>query len=169
MCILKTFDFFYTLFESLFFLWRGLSISGGSGLCCSTGWLLDRYRRKEEENCQEGHSHNRWVWVYLYLLFSLTVFIYNVVVLEMLMSFYECAGAESSIIESAEDLSARTTLIIAPLSVLSNWLVGIQRTQQNTHSIKWKLLNSACHAFLLSPFVCVRRTSLSSTCALTWS
>ncbi|XP_036927016.1 helicase-like transcription factor [Acanthopagrus latus] len=31
-------------------------------------------------------------------------------------------SAESSIIESAEDLSARTTLIIAPLSVLSNWL-----------------------------------------------
>lgn len=50
----------------------------------------------------------------------------------MLMSFYECAGAESSIIESAEDLSARTTLIIAPLSVLSNWLVGIQLTQHNT-------------------------------------
>ncbi len=35
------------------------------------------------------------------------------------------AGAESSIPESADDLSARTTLIIAPLSVLSNWLVGI--------------------------------------------
>lgn len=49
------------------------------------------------------------------------------------MSFYEYAGAESSIIESAEDLSARTTLIIAPLSVLSNWLVGIQQTQHSIH------------------------------------
>uniref|UniRef100_A0A671VEH4 Helicase like transcription factor n=1 Tax=Sparus aurata TaxID=8175 RepID=A0A671VEH4_SPAAU len=68
--------------------------------------------------------------LYLYLLFSLTVFIYNVVVLEMLMSFYECAGAESSIIESAEDLSARTTLIIAPLSVLSNWL---DQFEQHVH------------------------------------
>ncbi|CAK6979998.1 helicase-like transcription factor [Scomber scombrus] len=31
-------------------------------------------------------------------------------------------SVESSIIESADDLSARTTLIICPLSVLSNWL-----------------------------------------------
>ena len=104
----------------------------------------------------------------------------------MLMSFYECAGAESSIIESAEDLSARTTLIIAPLSVLSNWLVGIQLTQHNTekdaHHVTELILCtvllislmiwvdkgfSVCHAFLLCPFVCVHRTSLSSMCALT--
>ncbi|XP_030247907.1 helicase-like transcription factor [Sparus aurata] len=39
-------------------------------------------------------------------------------------------GAESSIIESAEDLSARTTLIIAPLSVLSNWL---DQFEQHVH------------------------------------
>uniref|UniRef100_A0A671VFK7 Helicase like transcription factor n=1 Tax=Sparus aurata TaxID=8175 RepID=A0A671VFK7_SPAAU len=38
--------------------------------------------------------------------------------------------AESSIIESAEDLSARTTLIIAPLSVLSNWL---DQFEQHVH------------------------------------
>ncbi|XP_039992700.1 helicase-like transcription factor [Xiphias gladius] len=34
----------------------------------------------------------------------------------------KAAGVESAIPESAEDLSARTTLIICPLSVLSNWL-----------------------------------------------
>lgn len=37
--------------------------------------------------------------------------------------FFTCAGAESSIAESTDDLKARTTLIICPLSVLSNWLV----------------------------------------------
>lgn len=37
--------------------------------------------------------------------------------------FFTCAGAESSIAESPDDLKARTTLIICPLSVLSNWLV----------------------------------------------
>uniref|UniRef100_A0A8C4FBM4 Helicase-like transcription factor n=1 Tax=Dicentrarchus labrax TaxID=13489 RepID=A0A8C4FBM4_DICLA len=33
-----------------------------------------------------------------------------------------CVGVESSITETADDLSARTTLIICPLSVISNWL-----------------------------------------------
>lgn len=48
----------------------------------------------------------------------------------MSVYLFVCAGVESSIPETADDLSARTTLIISPLSVLSNWLVG---TQQNAH------------------------------------
>uniref|UniRef100_G3P9F7 Helicase-like transcription factor n=1 Tax=Gasterosteus aculeatus aculeatus TaxID=481459 RepID=G3P9F7_GASAC len=36
--------------------------------------------------------------------------------------FFEDAGVDFSIAESADDLSARTTLIICPLSVISNWL-----------------------------------------------
>uniref|UniRef100_A0A8C3ALT9 Helicase-like transcription factor n=1 Tax=Cyclopterus lumpus TaxID=8103 RepID=A0A8C3ALT9_CYCLU len=36
--------------------------------------------------------------------------------------FFVCSGVDSSITESADDLSARTTLILCPLSVISNWL-----------------------------------------------
>lgn len=35
-----------------------------------------------------------------------------------------CTGVKSSIAETTDDLSTRATLIISPLSVLSNWLVG---------------------------------------------
>ncbi|XP_028420940.1 helicase-like transcription factor isoform X1 [Perca flavescens] len=36
-------------------------------------------------------------------------------------------GVESSVTESADDLSARTTLIICPLSVISNWLHQLEQ------------------------------------------
>uniref|UniRef100_A0A7N9AT96 Helicase-like transcription factor n=1 Tax=Mastacembelus armatus TaxID=205130 RepID=A0A7N9AT96_9TELE len=43
-------------------------------------------------------------------------------VMLMIVHFLICAGVDSSIPESADDLSATATLIISPLSVLSNWL-----------------------------------------------
>uniref|UniRef100_A0AAQ6AA17 Helicase-like transcription factor n=1 Tax=Amphiprion ocellaris TaxID=80972 RepID=A0AAQ6AA17_AMPOC len=41
------------------------------------------------------------------------------------------AGVESSVTENTDDLSAKTTLIICPLSVLSNWL---DQFEQHVHS-----------------------------------
>lgn len=73
--------------KSLILLCRGPSIAGGSGLCCSAGWLSIRYRIKEEENWQEAHSQTQWVLVvYFYLLFSVwhTVLIYAVAILNLL-------------------------------------------------------------------------------------
>lgn len=48
------------------------------------------------------------------------------VMLEIFVYLFVCADVESSIPDTVDDPSARTTLIICPLSVLSNWLVGIQ-------------------------------------------
>uniref|UniRef100_A0A8D0B388 Helicase like transcription factor n=1 Tax=Sander lucioperca TaxID=283035 RepID=A0A8D0B388_SANLU len=50
-----------------------------------------------------------------------------VVTLEIVVRLFVCAGVESSVTESADDLSARTTLIICPLSVISNWLHQLEQ------------------------------------------
>uniref|UniRef100_A0A4W6E0A2 Helicase like transcription factor n=1 Tax=Lates calcarifer TaxID=8187 RepID=A0A4W6E0A2_LATCA len=44
------------------------------------------------------------------------------VMLEIFVYLFVCADVESSIPDTVDDPSARTTLIICPLSVLSNWL-----------------------------------------------
>lgn len=68
-------------------------------------------------------------------------------ILEMFMYLFVCAGAESSIPESADDLSARATLIISPLSVLSNWLVGRYPYTTNTQ----KRQNLSLKSFYVLP------------------
>ena len=90
-------------------------------------------------------------------------------------------GEEPCIKESAEELSARATLIICPLSVLSNWLVRLFLFHTPTHQntlLLWFLSNSIpptythTHNVTHTPHVCsvvLNRTSLSSTCVPTCS
>lgn len=44
-------------------------------------------------------------------------------------AFLESVGVESVTPEPAEDLSSRATLIVSPLSVLSNWMVRLLRSR----------------------------------------
>ena len=83
--------------------------------------------------------------------------------------------------ENAEELSARATLIICPLSVLSNWLVmlfvthtespthritlmhTLNHTHTQNHTHAHNHIQTHSHSFILN------RTSLSSTCVRTSS
>lgn len=71
------------------------------------------------------------------------------------------AGVESSVPENADELSARTTLIICPLSVLSNWLVGAVSDVDHVVRLSFWIHH---HMFVLSVLMCSRRTNSSSMC-----